>query len=241
LSKKLLDQDRGEKLTKFLARCGIGSRRKCDEYIRAGWVTVDNKIVDTAESRVLVDQQTIRFRGEIVKPQEKYRYIILNKPEGIICTSAKGREKGKTVLDLVKVPERVYNVGRLDKDSSGLLLLTSDGELAQSLTHPSFEKEKEYQIVTTNTVERSHLTKLSRGIELDDGLSKFKSAELIEHNEMRVVLTQGRKRQIRRTLQAVGLKVKSLHRIRIGDLHIGDLEKGRWRDLTEEELKRLMR
>jgi 23S rRNA pseudouridine2605 synthase len=234
-----LDKDRGEKLARYLASCGIGSRRKCDEYIRAGWITVDNRITDTPESRVSGDHQIIRFRGTIVKPLVKHRYIILNKPAGVICTSAKSRETGRTVLDLVKVPERIYSIGRLDKDSSGLLLLTNDGDLAQRLTHPSFEKEKEYHVITPGPVREDHISKLRKGIALNDGLSRFKSAELLESNKLKVVLTQGRKRQIRRTLKAIGLEVRSLHRVRIGDLHIGQLKGGQWRDLNEEELKKL--
>ncbi len=230
---------RTEKLARFLARCGIASRRKCETIIRSGWVRVDGAEVTDPAVRVNARVQKITLRGRRVEPPAKLRYIALHKPKGVLCTRKPAREKSRTVFDLVNLPERLFNVGRLDKDTTGLLLLTNDGDLAQRLMHPSYEKEKEYLVTTVHPVESSHLDRLRRGVRLEDGLSKFRSVEKLSLNKVKIVLTEGRKRQIRRTFQAIGLPVRDLHRTRVGNLILGNLAEGDWRDLTEEEVQAL--
>ncbi len=231
--------NKGEKLAKYLARCGTGSRRKCEDYIRAGWVMVDDAVILTPETRINPEQCSISLRGKSVSPPKNYRYIILNKPAGVICTSQKGRERGQTVFDLVEVPERLFTIGRLDKDTSGLLILTNDGELTQRLTHPSFQKEKEYIVTTSKIIAKSILDKMKIGVQLDDGESRFVSAAVIANNRVEVVLTEGRNRQIRRTFKALGLSVTRLHRTRVGNLKLTKLPAGKWRDLEPEEVASL--
>ena len=217
----------------------MASRRKCEEYIKAGWVRLDGEVVSGPEARIVPNQHRVEVRGREVIPPTSFRYIILNKPSGILCTCKASREKGPTLLDLVKVPERIFPVGRLDKNSSGLILLTNDGKLTQRLTHPSFEKEKEYLIETGRRIQPEDLDKLRGGIVLDDGLSRFKVVEKVGERHLQVTLTEGRKRQIRRSLKAIGLPIKNLVRTRFGPLVLSDLVAGHWRDLTQEEVRQL--
>lgn len=228
-----------EKLAKFMARCGVASRRKCENYIRAGWVRVNDDVVTAVEARITPERDPVLVRGKAIHPPRTFRHILLNKPAGFICTCKSSREKGPTIGDLVKVPERVFPVGRLDKDTSGLILLTNDGGLTQRLTHPSFGKEKEYVITTGRAIIASDLRRLRKGIRLEDGLSKFLSAEKMGARKLRVVLSEGRKRQIRRTLEAIQLPIANLHRIRVGTLNLGGLPAGKWRDLTPKEMTQL--
>lgn len=230
---------RSEKLARYLARCGVASRRKCEEYIQVGWVRVDGEIIRTPETRIFAESSIILVRGQKVVPPENFQYILLNKPPGILCTRKPGREKGKTIFDIVKVAERLHSIGRLDRDTSGLLILTNDGELTQRLTHPSFQKEKEYLVETIDPVAPKVLIKLQKGVQLEDGISAFFRVEKANERIVMVVLTEGRKRQIRRTFKAVGCAVKKLHRIRIGNLTLGDLPEGHWRYLNPSEVEEL--
>ena len=228
-----------EKLAKYLARCGVASRRTCEDYIRAGWVLVDGQLVNTPESRVDPAVAQIRVRGHLVKPPAARRYILLNKPTGVLCTCQKGRERGKAILDLVKVPERIFPAGRLDRDTAGLLLLTDDGELVQRLMHPSFEQEREYLIQTGRSIQFQDLERLRDGIHLEDGLSKFAQVQKVGERGLQIILKEGKKRQIRRTLAKIGLPIKSLTRIRLGNLTLASLPIGKWRDLTAKEINSL--
>jgi len=228
-----------EKLAKYLARCGVASRRKCEELIRAGWVQVNGQIVRTPETRINPDEAQVKVRSKPVRLLRSHRYIILNKPAGVICTCRSSREKGRTILNLVNVPERLFPAGRLDRDTSGLLLLTNDGDLVQKLVHPSFQQEREYVVETVRSTTEQDLIRLRRGVMLEDGLSKFQKVEKLSQRELKIILTEGRKRQIRRTLKAIGLPILSLHRIRFGPLRLWRLPVGHWRDLTPGEIQQL--
>lgn len=232
----LAGADTTEKLAKYMARCGVASRRRSEEYIRAGWVKVNGEVVTTPETRIDPATARVEVQGKPINPIRKFRYILLNKPVGYLSTCKPGREKGRTLMDLVKVPERLYPAGRLDRDTSGLVLLTNDGELVQRLIHPSFEVEREYLIEINRTILQEDLVKLRKGIRLEDGLSRFKKVERVGDRAIRVVLAEGRKRQIRRTLQALGTSILKLHRIRFGSLELGDVPEGKWRDLLACEI-----
>jgi pseudouridine synthase len=228
-----------EKLAKYLARCGVASRRACEEFIRAGWVQVNGQVIRTPETRIDPAAAQIRVRGRSVQPPRTHRYILLNKPAGILCTCQKGREKGRTILDIVRVPERIFPAGRLDRDTAGLLLLTDDGDLVQKLMHPSFEQEREYQIETGRSILQRDLDKLREGIHLEDGLSKFARVQKVGERRLLIILKEGKKRQIRRTLLKIGLPIKNLTRIRLGTLRLTSLPLGKWRDLTPKEISSL--
>ncbi|RJP73678.1 MAG: rRNA pseudouridine synthase [Candidatus Zixiibacteriota bacterium] len=228
-----------EKLAKYLARCGVASRRKSEEYIRAGWVQVNGQVVNTPETRINPDHVEVKVRGHLVKPLQEYRYIIFNKPVGVLSTCQPSRERGQTILDLVKVPQRVFPAGRLDRDTSGLILLTDDGELVQKLIHPSYQIEREYHIHTGRPITEADLERLRAGLTIEDGFSRFKVTEKMGERRLKVILTEGRKRQIRRTLKAIDLPIEKLHRVRLGSLTLGDLAPGHWRDLKMSEIQQL--
>ena len=184
------------------------------------------------------DTDVVTVCGESLKPQAPV-YILLNKPPGVVCTCRRGREKGLTILDIIKVPQRIFPVGRLDRDSRGLLLLTNDGELAYSLTHPSQESEKEYIIKINEPLTPGDEQLLTEGISLNNTACSFHRLERLAGREYRVALRQGLKRQIRLMVKSVGREVVDLQRVRVGNLKLGDLPEGKWRHLTEIEIKSL--
>ncbi|MDP9023336.1 MAG: rRNA pseudouridine synthase [Actinomycetota bacterium] len=230
-----------QRLQKVLAAAGIGSRRACEELIAQGRVTVDGDVaelgqkVDPATADVRVDTERVNVNPERV-------YVMLNKPRGVV-TTADDPQGRPTVFDLVDLPQRLFSVGRLDMDSEGLLLLTNDGDLAHALTHPSYEVPRVYVAQVQGTPGSSHLSELQRGVQLEDGLASARSARVLGDARgkalVEVTLTEGRKREVRRMLDAVGFPVERLARIAYGGVELGDLRQGRWRPLTQAEIGRL--
>jgi pseudouridine synthase len=172
-----------------------------------------------------------------VKPEPEKVVIALNKPAGYLSACFRGKEEGWLVTELVDLPYRLFPVGRLDRDSEGLLLLTNDGELANRLTHPRYEQEKEYEAEVDKPVRFDACERLLRGVELEDGPARAKSAKLVGEHKLRLVLTEGRKREVRRMIESLGLRVVHLSRTRIAGLRLGDLAKGKWRRLSEAEVR----
>ncbi|MCX7622526.1 MAG: pseudouridine synthase [Thermomicrobium sp.] len=232
-----------ERLQKVLAAHGVASRRKAEQLILAGRVTVDGVVVRQLGTKVDPERQEIRVDGRVLQPEPR-RVIMLHKPVGYITTTADERGR-KTVLDLVKVPERVVPVGRLDRDSSGLLLLTNDGELVYRITHPRHELEKEYEVLVDGFPPPEVEEALRRGVPVDGRPVQIRRLEAIrtepEGTVYRIVIHEGRNRIIRRVFERVGYPVLRLHRVRIGPVRLGDLPPGQWRDLTPEELAALRR
>jgi len=236
------------RLQKYLAQAGIASRRQSERLIVGGKVKVNDKVRDILGVTIDPENDKVEVFGKIIKP-EKFVYIILNKPVGVLSTCKKDREKGRTILDLVKSEERLYPVGRLDKNSSGLLLLTNDGDLALKLTHPRYEHEKEYEVEIDKDLSSEDLKKMSRGIIIEGkktlpakisakGGSAF-GGKKIKSKKFRMILREGRKRQIRKMCDALGYQIKSLQRIRMGNLSLGNLAFGKWRELSNKEIDKL--
>jgi 23S rRNA pseudouridine2605 synthase len=225
------------RLNRFLAAAGLGSRRRCDELIAAGRVTINGKVCANfsaqpgARDHVKVDGKLIRAASTLT--------IMLHKPAGFVSTR-RDLHARDTVFDLL--PERfsrLFNIGRLDAETEGLLLLTNDGELAQRLTHPRFKVDKEYEVTLDRPWDSERAHKLLRGISLDGQRAKFERLHSISPTRLRVVLRQGINRQIRRMFEAIGYRVKRLRRVRIGNLRLADLPCGHWRALTKRELEGL--
>lgn len=227
------------RLQKVLAAAGYGSRRACETLIAEGRVTVDGQ---TASLGMSVDPAAVDLRvdGARVHGAQPPVYFALNKPIGVL-TAARSQAGRTTVLDLVPVPERVFPVGRLDVDSEGLILLTNDGPLAQILTHPRHEHEKEYRVLLDAAPSADQLRKWRQGLRLPDGARTLPARVDVQGGQgwVRVVLKQGRKRQIRDTARCLGLRVRRLVRVRIASLQLGDLRPGEWRALTPEEIRAL--
>jgi len=232
-----LASDDGERLQKVLARTGWGSRRECEILIEDGRVKVNDEVavlgrrVKTATDKVKVDGVTIGVAPGLV-------YYLLNKPVDVI-TTAKDTHGRQTVIELVPLEPRVFPVGRLDAETEGLLILTNDGELGHRLTHPSFGIEKEYLAhvdCSSNGVSESALKKLRDGIELDDGMTSPAEVGQLQPGVLRIVIHEGRNRQIRRMCDAVGHPVERLVRVRVGPLIDRTLAPGKWRHLTTAEV-----
>jgi 23S rRNA pseudouridine2605 synthase len=227
------------RLNRFLAAAGIGSRRQCDELIAAGCVTINGSVC-TNFSAQPSERDHVKVDGKLVH-LEQAMTIALHKPAGFVSTRSDPHARDK-IFDLVppKFP-RLFNIGRLDTQSEGLLLLTNDGDLAQQLTHPRFKIEKEYEVTLDRRWESALTQKLLRGIFLDGQRAQIVRLHSIGSTKVRVVLRQGINQQIRRMFYAVGYEVKRLVRVRIGNLRLGDLPRGHWRALSKSELNALTR
>jgi pseudouridine synthase len=230
------------RLQKYLADKGVASRRKCEEFISDGLVKVNGKVVTELGTKVDPETDLVEYNEKKIESiKSDYIYIMLNKPVGYITSLKQTDSSSPLVTDLLKkIKERVYPVGRLDKDSSGLLLLTNDGDFAYKLMHPSFEKEKEYIVTTEQTVTRTMIERFQNGIMIEGKKTSPAKVKRLELTKISIVLSEGRNRQIRKMLQKVGNTVVSLQRIRINDLSLGNLKEGEYRFLTKAEVKDLV-
>jgi 23S rRNA pseudouridine2605 synthase len=226
-------------LQKVLAHAGLGSRRVCEEYILQGRVTVDGKVVRELGTRVDPNQAVIAVDGERVR-LEKMVYYAVNKPKGYVSTNDDPAGRPRVIDILPEVPERVYSVGRLDEDSTGLMILTNDGELANRLAHPRYGVEKVYRALVAGSPSREIVSKLTEGIWLSDGKVRAKRARVVgtqgEATTIELVLAEGKKREIRRMLARLGHKVMSLNRIAIGPVILKGLSPGESRPLSRSEI-----
>ena len=231
------------RLHKLLARMGVASLRGSERLISEGRVSVNGRVVDTPGATATASDE-IAVDGRPVGAPPRRRYILLNKPLDVLSTARD--EMGRVaVTDLVPAEERLYPVGRLDRDSQGLMLLTNDGRLAERLMHPRYGVHKQYRVEVEGRITEEQMERLREGVELEDGLSKPLEARLLAASPSRSVLLitlgEGRNRQVRRTLEALGLEVLSLERLRMGQLEIGDLRPGEWRELFASEVQELRR
>lgn len=230
------------RLQKYISECGIASRRKAEELIAAGKVKVNGKPASIGD-KVDPKRDTVVVAGKKLIKSKKNKYIMLHKPRGFITTLSDEMGR-KCVAQLVEdVGTRVYPVGRLDRDSEGLLLLTDDGEFANALTHPTHHVPKTYRVTVRPSINEEQITKLTTGIEIDGRMTMPSEVRVIEKKEGRVVLEiiiyEGRNRQIRKMCDALGLEVARLKRTQIGSVKLGMLKQGDWRNLTEEEVHKL--
>ncbi len=231
------------RLQKYMAECGVASRRKSEELISSGKVKVNGHPASIGD-KVNPKKDIVTVRGKRIDKEERLYYVMLNKPRGYITTVSDELGR-KTVMDLVDVDARVYPVGRLDKDSEGLLILTNDGSFANALTHPKHNFAKVYRVTVRPAVTDSVLDKLRNGIEIDGRKTAKCDINIISEEEGRTVLEfilrEGRNRQIRKMCEAVGLEVARLKRISIGPVKLGTLKPGKTRRLTDNEVKKLLR
>lgn len=231
------------RLQKYMAQCGVASRRSCEEMIRDERVTVNGKTAVLGQS-IDPDTDTVMLDGKVLKPETKHVVVLLYKPRGIVSTSSD--EKGRrTVQEFVQdVPCRLYNVGRLDINSEGLLLLTNDGELANQLMHPRYGVKKTYRVVCDGQLSAGEIASLTNGVELEDGLTAPARVTDIRRSTtggtaFSITIHEGRNRQIRRMLEAVGHKTLRLKREAYGPLQLGSMRPGEWRYLSEAEIDAL--
>lgn len=230
------------RLQKFLSECGIASRRKSEEMIESGIVKVNGKVASIGD-KVDSKRDTVTVRGKKVVKQKNNVYIMLNKPRGFITTMNDEMDRKCVAMLVENAPARVYPVGRLDRESEGLLLFTNDGEFANALTHPSKHVSKTYKVTVRPPVSEEQLTKIATGIVIDDRKTAPADVRVVLQEENRVVLEivlyEGRNRQIRKMCEEIGLEVARLRRIAVGSVKLGMLKQGDWRELTEEEVRKL--
>jgi pseudouridine synthase len=226
------------RLQKFLSEAGICSRRKGEEYIRQGRVRVNSRIVTELGTKVDPEKDRVEFDGKVIALNSGPMYIVLNKPNGYVTSCSHPGEK--IVLDLIDIPERVYPIGRLDKDSTGLLILTNDGGLHHRLSHPSFDHEKEYDVTVSNRITDGSLRNIASGLPMMGSKTRPAKIRRISSRRFRIILKEGRNRQIRRMVRKVGNRVTQLKRIRVSKVKLGRLAEGAWRNLTEKEKKELL-
>lgn len=231
------------RLQKYLSQCAVASRRKAEELILAGKVKVNGQVAGLGD-KVSPRNDTVTVCGKKIVSSKKHYYILLHKPRGFITTMEDEMGR-KCVAELVKdVGARVYPVGRLDKDSEGMLIMTNDGEFANAMTHPSKHIPKTYRVTVRPNVTEDMLVKFSTGMEIDGKMTAPADAHILEKQENRVVLEivlyEGRNRQIRKMCEALGLEVARLKRTSIGSIKLGMVPQGKWRELTEDEVHKLM-
>jgi len=226
------------RLQKFLSEAGACSRRKGEDHIRSGHVTVNGKVVTTLGTKVNPEADTVHLNGQPVVRSDGLVYVMLNKPQGVVTSC---HHRGEPVVtDLVDLPQRLFPVGRLDKDSTGLLLMTNDGRIHHRLSHPSFDHEKEYDVTVQRPIDDASLTAMQKGVRLAEGMTRRARVRRLSARRFTIVLKEGRNRQIRRMVEKAGNRVVRLHRIRVAALKLGGLTKGEWRHLTRGEARQLL-
>jgi 23S rRNA pseudouridine2605 synthase/23S rRNA pseudouridine2604 synthase len=226
------------RLQKFLSEAGICSRRKGEEYIKAGFVRVNNNVVTELGEKVDPQKDRVEFKGKVVDVKSDPIYIALNKPKGYVTSTLQAGDK--IVIDLIDIKERIYPIGRLDKDTSGLLILTNDGSLHHQLSHPSFDHEKEYDVTVVQPIPEGALRSIAKGMPMMGTKTRPAEIERITSRRFRIVLREGKNRQIRRMVRKVGNHVARLKRVRVSNIKLGRLAEGTWRYLTEKEKKELL-
>jgi 23S rRNA pseudouridine2605 synthase len=232
-----------ERLQKYMAKCGVASRRKSEEIISQGRVSVNG---ETVNQIVMIDEEidNVKVDGQIITLEGKKVYLILNKPVGVI-TSVKDQFGRKTVIEILNVKERVYPVGRLDYDTSGLLLLTNDGDVAYKMTHPSHEIEKVYSARIKGIPTMEEIERFKSGLEIEDYITAPSDIKILSQygnsSLVQITIHEGRNRQVRKMCNAINHPVLELTRIMMGEIELGNLKSGEWRALTEEEVKYIKR
>ncbi len=233
------------RLNKFLAERGVASRRRCDELIAGGKVSVDGRLVTELGTRIDPRSARVEVGGELLEPEAHPRYYLLNKPRGVICTSER-REARPRAIDLIGDPDkgRIFTVGRLDEESEGLILLTSDGEFAQRVSHPRHGVSKTYLVKLRGRVDGEALSKVARGVRLAEGRTSGARLWVKKRTGaftlLEVTLAEGMNRELRRIFAQVGFKVQSLKRVRIGPISDRRLKAGQWRPLVRSEVAALL-
>lgn len=232
------------RLQKFLAEAGIASRRKCEQLILDGKISVNGQIVQELGTKIIPNVDKITYCGKPVENQENKVYILLNKPIGYV-TTAKDQFNRDTVLNLVKVKERIVPVGRLDMYTSGALILTNDGEFVYKVTHPKHEITKTYTVTVKGIIQNEEVEKLKQGVQIEDYTTRPAKVKILKTDlekdisRLEITIHEGKNRQVRKMCEAVGRKVLALHRSKIGNIGVKDLKLGTWRYMKKQEIESL--
>ncbi len=232
------------RLQKYLADCGIASRRKSEELIKQGQVKVNGKTITELGTKVIPNKDSVEYNGKKIELKKEYVYILLNKPIGYV-TTVKDQFNRDSVLDLVKTNKRLVPVGRLDMYTSGALILTNDGNFVYKVTHPKHEIEKTYTVTIIGIVKKEEVEKLKKGMEIENYITKPAKVKILkideEKNQSRLEITihEGKNRQVRKMCEAIGHKVLALHRSKIAGIDVKDIPLGKWRYLNSKEVNKI--
>ena len=228
-----MSQDNKTRINKFLSEAGVCSRRQADRFIEEGQVLINGAVAMTGDK--VGEQDEVVFQGKTIKKEAPFVLLAYNKPVGVVC-SAKEKDN---IVDYIGYPERIYPVGRLDKDSEGLVLLTNQGELHNQISHARNCHEKEYEVMVNKTITKEFLQQMREGVPILDTVTRPCKVRKTSQNTFTIVLTQGLNRQIRRMCDALGYRVRTLKRVRVMNICLNDLAVGEYRDIKGEELKQL--
>ena len=234
------------RLQKYMASCGVASRRKCEEYILQGKVKVNDKIILELGTKIKLDKDKVEYNGKLLQlPKDNYTYILLNKPIDYV-TTVKDQFGRNSVLDLVKIDRRIVPVGRLDMYTSGALILTDDGDFIYKVTHPKHEISKTYTVTLKGLPTKEEIIKLETGVDIGDFITHKAKVKILKTDEeknisrLEITIHEGKNRQVRKMCEAIGKKVLALHRSKIGNIGVKDLELGKWRYLSKKEIDELI-
>lgn len=222
-----------ERLNKYIASCGICSRRKADDLILQGRVKINNEVVTNLGAQVN-SNDIVKVDNKEINKEEKKVYIMLNKPKGYVTTSHDQFNR-KSVLDLINEDVRVYPIGRLDMYTEGLLLLTNDGEFSNKMMHPRNKVEKTYIVTTDTKITNKQINDLRAGVDIGGYITKPAKVRILNNNRLEIIISEGKNRQVRRMCESVGINLLNLRRVKIGNLKLGNLQSGKYRYLTEQE------
>ncbi len=234
-----------ERLQKYLANAGIASRRKCEELIIQGKIKVNGKIVTELGTKINPEKDIIEYENKQITNNKKNVYILLNKPIGYV-TTVEDQFNRDTVLDLIKIKERIVPVGRLDMYTSGALLLSNDGDFIYKITHPKHEVEKTYTVTIKGIIKQEEVEQLKNGVKIEDYITRPARVKILKTDEekdisrLEIIIHEGKNRQVRKMCEAIGKKVLALHRSKIQNISVKDLKLGEWRYLTQKEILNLM-
>ena len=233
------------RLQKYMAEAGIASRRKAEQLILEGKVKVNGKIVDELGIKIVPNKDIVEYNGKKVVLEKEYVYILLNKPIGYV-TTVKDQFNRDSILDLVKTNKRIVPVGRLDMYTSGAIILTNDGDFVYKVTHPKHEIEKTYTVTIKGIVKSNEVEELKKGVKIEDYITKPARVKILKTDEeknisrLEITIHEGKNRQVRKMCEAIGHKVLALHRSKIAGIGVKDLELGKWRYLTRNEVKKIL-
>lgn len=232
-----MEQQAGTRINKFLSEAGVCSRREADRALEAGQIRIGERVAGLGDR--IREDDVVYYKGRPVRQEEERVLIAFHKPKGIVCTTSK--KEGVNIVDYIGYPKRIYPVGRLDKDSTGLILLTNDGDIVNKMMRSGNRHEKEYVVTVNRDVTDTFIMQMSNGVPILDTVTRRCKVWQTGTREFRIILTQGLNRQIRRMCEALGYRVKTLKRIRVMNIRLGDLKEGAYRDVTEEEWTELLR
>ena len=226
------------RINKFISKSGIASRRKADELVQQGFITINDEIIDTPGTKVNLEKDVVKYKGQIIKPLDEKYYILLNKPVGYACTNRK-KFDDKIIFDLIDIDTKLFSIGRLDKDSRGLIMITNDGNIYNKVIHPRSELYKTYLVRLDKRFLPRHKEVLEKGIDIGGYVTQPCIVNILADKTIEIKIKEGKNRQIRRMFAAINYKVVDLNRIKIGDISLDGIELGQYRNMTDKEINYL--